>query len=575
MSFNTGNPVPSKDYKDFRDNCENLDTLLHSEEESWVDRTGEERPTIRGLEAQYAEDYTVVTQARDTVVEARNETIDAKNITVEARGYVDAAKEEVIAAKDDVLEAKEEVVSGKYRTVYTYSRAEAILAAAELGDGATVWIDSDEANGGVRTRNAVLSGNLVSTVAEDAARTQFVQAGGDSVARSVEARLREQVSVADKSGLVGDGVVIDDDAMIAALAVRGVVFIPPGVSVALTDGAFSKVGANNYEPYTLVVNGSTYIADESFDGEGAIIARRTTSTNKDAINAEHYGTGTGYALHGISYAANGSGVGGACWGIGAGVVGNKRGDGAGAAGNGVFGARWHAGNGSGVAGVKHDTGEGNGGQFENDGAGYGAGVLAWRKAAGNGPGVYAIREGSGFGAAVDGLKRDTDGEDPDAGDGGRFENTSSAPGHGVSVFRRVGESTKSLGYLAYYDVGTGESAGVYGAVIDGAPGFMWGGRFDGPTRTSGTSWVGGASAPLVDNEIGSTLGFADHRWSNAYSVNLRPGNGTAIWTTGNGSPEGAVSAVVGSLYTRVDGGAGTTLYVKESGGGGNTGWVAK
>jgi hypothetical protein len=43
---------------------------------------------------------------------------------------------------------------------------------------------------------------------------------------------------------------------------------------------------------------------------------------------------------------------------------------------------------------------------------------------------------------------------------------------------------------------------------------------------------------------------------------------------GAGSPEGAVTAAVGCLYVRTNGGAGTTLYVKESGAG-NTGWVAK
>jgi hypothetical protein len=44
--------------------------------------------------------------------------------------------------------------------------------------------------------------------------------------------------------------------------------------------------------------------------------------------------------------------------------------------------------------------------------------------------------------------------------------------------------------------------------------------------------------------------------------------------TGTGSPENAVTAVVGSLYLRLDGGASTTLYVKTSGTG-NTGWTAK
>lgn len=46
-----------------------------------------------------------------------------------------------------------------------------------------------------------------------------------------------------------------------------------------------------------------------------------------------------------------------------------------------------------------------------------------------------------------------------------------------------------------------------------------------------------------------------------------------IWT-GTGSPEGAVTAPVGSTYHRTDGGTSTSFYVKESGSG-NTGWVAK
>lgn len=49
---------------------------------------------------------------------------------------------------------------------------------------------------------------------------------------------------------------------------------------------------------------------------------------------------------------------------------------------------------------------------------------------------------------------------------------------------------------------------------------------------------------------------------------------TALHLEGNGSPEGAVSAPVGSVFHRLNGGAGTSFYVKESGTG-NTGWVAK
>jgi hypothetical protein len=80
--------------------------------------------------------------------------------------------------------------------------------------------------------------------------------------------------------------------------------------------------------------------------------------------------------------------------------------------------------------------------------------------------------------------------------------------------------------------------------------------------------------PLADNA--TTLGFTARRFSDAYLSRILPGSGTlaVFWTSGVGSPEGVISAGVGSLWTRTDGGAGTTLYIKETGSG-NTGWVAK
>jgi hypothetical protein len=43
---------------------------------------------------------------------------------------------------------------------------------------------------------------------------------------------------------------------------------------------------------------------------------------------------------------------------------------------------------------------------------------------------------------------------------------------------------------------------------------------------------------------------------------------------GAGTPEGAVTAPIGSIFMRSDGSTGTSFYVKESGTG-NTGWIAK
>lgn len=47
-----------------------------------------------------------------------------------------------------------------------------------------------------------------------------------------------------------------------------------------------------------------------------------------------------------------------------------------------------------------------------------------------------------------------------------------------------------------------------------------------------------------------------------------------FWASGTGTPEGNLAANVGSLYSRIDGGAGTSFYVKESGTSVN-GWTAK
>lgn len=48
----------------------------------------------------------------------------------------------------------------------------------------------------------------------------------------------------------------------------------------------------------------------------------------------------------------------------------------------------------------------------------------------------------------------------------------------------------------------------------------------------------------------------------------------AIITAGSGSPEGVVAAPVGSVYLRTNGGAGTSIYVKETGAA-ETGWAGK
>jgi hypothetical protein len=80
---------------------------------------------------------------------------------------------------------------------------------------------------------------------------------------------------------------------------------------------------------------------------------------------------------------------------------------------------------------------------------------------------------------------------------------------------------------------------------------------------------------LVDISGSSYLSLSGGQMTGPIGVGDVDGNfSTAVQIIkGSGSPEGVVTAPVGSLYLNSSGGAGTTLYIKESGTG-NTGWSA-
>ena len=85
-----------------------------------------------------------------------------------------------------------------------------------------------------------------------------------------------------------------------------------------------------------------------------------------------------------------------------------------------------------------------------------------------------------------------------------------------------------------------------------------------------TAYTGATSVGL---NAGTTIG------TNVWLIDCQnTSNGLPIGVRrkmfGSGTPEATVTAGIGSTFNRTDGGAGTSIYIKESGTG-NTGWVAK
>ena len=89
-----------------------------------------------------------------------------------------------------------------------------------------------------------------------------------------------------------------------------------------------------------------------------------------------------------------------------------------------------------------------------------------------------------------------------------------------------------------------------------------------PTSTTYSVFTSSTSG-LTPASGGGTVNYlrADATWASP--------TGGVVMSSGVGSPNGVVVGSPGDMYLNTSGGAGTTLYIKESGAATNTGWVAK
>ena len=137
------------------------------------------------------------------------------------------------------------------------------------------------------------------------------------------------------------------------------------------------------------------------------------------------------------------------------------------------------------------------------------------------------------------------------------------------------------------DIGTGGNRNKYsnntvrsGGLAHHRYGLVLGG-FSSPTAQDnvieGNVVTGYATADIKLTSAASGNQTRTRLRDNTFSIIAVDANVTAMdygSLVGTGSPEGVVTATIGTVFRRLDGGTSTSLYVKESGSG-NTGWVAK
>jgi len=153
---------------------------------------------------------------------------------------------------------------------------------------------------------------------------------------------------------------------------------------------------------------------------------------------------------------------------------------------------------------------------------------------------------------------------------------SSSSGPSLILSRRSTSPAASdnLGTIIFAGRDSGLGTDFYGeikAVIIDPTASSEDGRLDFRTTIAGSP---GNRFFIQDGVFTNASGVVDPGAGNIAASEYRAGASAVKWVTGTGSPEGVVTAPIGSFYSRTNGGAGTSFYVKESGSG-NTGWVAK
>lgn len=164
-------------------------------------------------------------------------------------------------------------------------------------------------------------------------------------------------------------------------------------------------------------------------------------------------------------------------------------------------------------------------------------------------------------------------------------NNNSAFGWGALLSLTTGSDNTAIGLNAGGSItsgGTGVFVGEAAGDQTTGSSIVAVGYFAGHTNTTGANntYLGYNANPTTGGNNNETVIGNGAVGNGSNTATIGNSSVTSLWLAsrvgwfrGTGSPEGVVTAPIGSYFTREDGGAGTSFYVKESGTG-DTGWVA-